>query len=113
MLIEQQSAAGQPVSRFDDIVEKLDKVRMLLGDDGHRDHALQVMDGLEPLVKSRLKDFSLAELNALVVHVNLVIQRLASLSPEVRARSDSDRILQSLRRALSGLLSANPGARVA
>lgn len=99
MLIEQSCHSGVAVQRFSEIIDKMDSVRNMLGNDSHRFHALEVLDGVEPFVRARIIDFSVRELNVLTLNISLVIDRLASLSREVWAYTDSDRILASLTRA--------------
>ena len=107
LLIEQREEKGQSVKRYEDIVEKLERVRSMIGQENRRYHAIQVLDGVDPFVVSRVLDLSTDEKNGLVYHINLLVDRLDNLSPEQKALTRANDISNGLSRAKGRVLRGN------
>lgn len=99
LMIEQRAKDGNKVSRFDQIIEKIERVRSMIGDESRRFHAIQVLEGIEPFVAARVSALSIAEKNSLVYHLNFLTDSLNRLSPSERAQTGSDQISASVVRA--------------
>ena len=99
LLIEQRTKGDETVRRFDQIVEKIEEVRRMIGEESRREHAIQVLSEIEPFVVARREAFSISEKNSLVFHLALVQRELENLSDIDRARTGSDKVLQSVGRA--------------
>ncbi len=104
LTIEQGSTSDTGVSRFTEIVDKLDRVRQMLADESRRFHAIQVLEGIEPFVRGRLRSFTRQELTGLTYHINLLVDQLEVLAPDARAITGSDGIKASLERAKASIL---------
>lgn len=101
---EQSDGDANKVTRFDQIIEKMERVRSMIGDESRRSHAVQVLEGIEPFVSARISAFSTAEMNTLIYHLNLLIENLDQLSPEDRAYTGSDQVRASVVRAKERIL---------
>lgn len=99
LLIEQRTEDRSEVKRFDEIIEKMERVRSMIGDESRRFHAIQVLEGIEPFVSARLSAFSTSDKSALVYHLALLIESLDQLSPGQRAQTGSDVVKASIIRA--------------
>lgn len=104
LLIEQSAVDVPEVARFDEIVEKLERIRSMIGDESRRDHAIQVLEGIEPFVSARISSLSKGEMTALVYQFALLIEVMEGLAPEVRAQTGSDLARNSVLRAKQRLL---------
>lgn len=104
--IERRADGQGNVSRFDQIIEKIERVRSMIGDESRRSHAVQVLEGIEPFVAARISAFSIHEKNILVYHLSLLIENLARLSPDERAQTGSNQIKASVTRAKGKLMEA-------
>lgn len=102
--IEEDASHVERIERFEDIVEKIERVCSMIGDVSRRFHAIQVLEGFEPFVRARINSFSGAETNTLVYHLSLLIERLDQILPEDRAQTGSDLIKASLERAKNFLV---------
>lgn len=98
--LETQEAAGKVVQRFESIFEKIDKVREMLGDGNHREHALRVLGRIDTFVSRRGFDLSTSEATRLTYLLNLVVSRLESYDVQSKLETGSDKIKDSLSRAL-------------
>jgi hypothetical protein len=90
--------------RFDRIIEKLELVLSMIGDESHRFYAVRVLGGIEPFVVARLSALSTGELAALTLQLNRAVDGLDRLSPDARAQSGSDQVKASLLRAKGRIL---------
>ena len=106
--IEQEDTHAASVHRFDEIVEKLERVRSMLGEESRRFHAIQVLQGIEPFVGARISALSNGEKTSLVYHLNLLMQRLDDIQPEDRARARSETVRSSVSRAVGRILRVDP-----
>ena len=104
LLIEQREVKAQSVKRFENIIQKLERVRSMIGEENRRYHAIQVLDGLDPFVVSRIQYFSTDEKNALIYHINLLVDSLDNLSPDQKAVTGSNNIRSGLLTAKSRVL---------
>jgi hypothetical protein len=99
LLVEQRAEGANKVRRFEEIIEKMDRMRSMIVDESRRFHSVQVLEGIEPFVAARISDFSTTEMNALVFHLSLLIENLDQLSPDNRAQIGSDHVKASVLRA--------------
>ena len=102
--IERRAVDQDTSARFGQIVEKLERVRLMIGDESRRFHAIQVLEGIEPFVSARISTFSTYEKNTLVYHLALLIDKLAQLSPDERAQTEADKIKAGVARAKDRLV---------
>lgn len=108
LLIEQRAMEGERVDRFENILEKMEEVRRMIGEESRRDHAIQVMRGIEPFVESRLSALDVTDRTKLVYHLALVQNELERLTIEERARTGSVSVHESVGRARQLILTASP-----
>ena len=80
--IEQRGEPTVRVDRFDEIIEKMERIRLMIGEEGTRSHAIEVLKNVAPFVSARISGFSKGEKIALVQHLNLLIRELNRLSPD-------------------------------
>lgn len=97
--IEQRSAGAGSVTRFDRIIEKVERVRYMIGEESRRFHAVDVLRNIEPFVSSRVAELSRGEKMSLVQHLHLLDQELGGLSREERSSMGADAIRASLSKA--------------
>lgn len=97
--IEEQSEL-EDVTRFEKIMEKSELVLSMLNDDSHRLHAIRVLEGFEPFVKSRAVKLTTTERNALVYQINRLVTALTTFPAEVRAETGSDSVNRKLESAI-------------
>ena len=98
--IEQKGEPTVRVARFDEIVDKMERIRLMIGEEGIRSHAIQVLKHVAPFVSTRIAAFSTGEKIALVQHCNLLIQELDLLS---RDEQDRKEVRASRMSLLSGI----------
>ena len=104
LLIERSSDVPSGVTRFDKIIEKMERVRSMVGEESRRVHAVQAFEGVEPFVTSRVSALSITEMNALVYHLSLVVEDLDRLSIDARAQTGSEIVKYSVIRAKERIL---------
>lgn len=104
--IEKSGADQNSVQRFDQIIEKIERVRSMIGNESHRFHAYKALEGIEPFISARIKVLSTPEKNSLVYHLNFLISALSDLSPEDQALTDTNKIMSSIERATAELVEA-------
>ena len=92
------------VERFEEIIEKLDKVRSMIWDESRRFHAVQVIEDIEPFVVSRVSVLSVEEREALVQHLGMMRDTLDGLPESVRVATGSGTIRNSVNRARERIL---------
>ncbi len=93
LIIETGSLEASRVLRFDKIVEKLDRVRSMIGDDNHRIHAVEVLSEIEPFVSARIGSMSESERVALIYQTALLMQKLSALSQEEKIASGAGQVM--------------------
>ena len=99
LLIETQSNDAPTVIRFDEITEKLEKVRSMLWEESRRYHAIRVLDGIEPFVVERMVTLTASEKMALVEYLGFLIKDLDQLPGDVQLETGSEAIRNSVNRA--------------
>ena len=96
LMIEQRNVHSDKVVLFNDIIDKIQRARSMIGDQSRRFHAVQVFGGIEPFVRARIASLSLSERNALVYHLALLVKALEQLSSNERAQTGSDSVRANL-----------------
>ena len=99
LLIETRSKNAPTVARFEEITDKLEKVRSMLWEESRRYHAIRVLDGIELFVAERLAMLTAGEKAALVEYLGLVIRDLEQLPGDVQSETGSEEIKHSVNRA--------------
>jgi len=99
LVIEERAQDTDSVSRFEAIMDKLNLVITMLGDDSHREFALRVIEGIEPFVLARLKALGSVEKNALLVQLDRLIATLEPAPIRARGAHNLGDTLESIRRA--------------
>ena len=99
LLIETRSNDAPTVVRFDEIIDKLEKVRSMLWEESRRYHAIKVLGDIEPFVGERMADLTASEKAALVEHLGLLIKNLEQLPGDVQLETGSFAIGNSVNRA--------------
>lgn len=98
-LLLEERARDPRVGRFDQIMEKMELVLAMIGDESHREYAIRVLEGIEPFVAARLSALTGGEMEALDFQFSRLVENLDRLSPEIRAQSGSDQVKASILRA--------------
>ena len=101
--IERHAERGRDVVRFDKIISAMDGCRAMIDDGNHRNHVIKAMLKIEPMVNARLSDLTKSQATGLTYALNLVIQKLDSLTPSERAIFGTDYCRDSLKAAVSSL----------
>ena len=104
MEIEQAATDVDHVSRFGDILEKLERVRWMIGDEHHLLHAVRAIGGVEGFVSRRVAAFSVAERRVMRFRLDAVATALEQLSDHDRERTEAPKICASVRRAAEILI---------
>lgn len=79
--LEVNSIVGQPVARFEKLIEMMEVCRLMIDDGNHRDHVTKAFLKLEPMIIRRKGDFTKPQATSLTHALNLVIQKLDGLTP--------------------------------
>ena len=111
LMIETREDPSDRVARFDEIVEKLESVRSMIGDEGIRLHAILVLRDIEPFVGSRVSSLSARERITLVRHINLLTQRLDEMTHAERVETGASASRRCLSVALNTILDYEDGTR--
>ena len=104
LMIEIKSKESSTVERFDEIVDKMEKVRSMIGSESQRYHAIRVLHGIEEFVRERMDALTQSEKNALVEYLGLVISDLDKLPLSVQSETESVEIRNSVNRARERLM---------
>ena len=104
LLIEQREGSTVPIARFDEIIEKMERIRLMIGEEGIRGDAIQVVKSVAPFISARVAAFSKGEKISLVRHVNLMIQELDLLSREEEVVTGARESRKSLSNGLQTIL---------
>lgn len=99
LLIEIQESAGVPVKRLQQILELLERINSMLGEESHRGYVIRVLEHVEPFLEKRRGDFSTPERVALTFWLAKIGETLGGLPAEFRAREGTDIIKDKLDRA--------------
>lgn len=108
LIIETRSRDAREIRRFEGIIEKLEEVRAMIGEESYRWHAVQVVAEVEPFVASRAAAMSNSEQMALLYQLRLLIQRLQLLSMDARKETGADAVEKKIERAIIGIMDASP-----
>ncbi|WGG61442.1 SIR2 family protein [Brucella intermedia] len=103
--LEMREAPDAPVQRLEILLGLLEKARDMINDGNHRGHTLKVLSRFEQFLAKRHKGLRKNERVRLTYLLNLLIQDLERLSPDIRAIYGSDPTKNSLSRAVRFLLS--------
>ena len=109
LLLETHATAASPVERFDRIIDKLEKIRPMIGDANCRWHAVQVLAELEPFVDRRAGSMSNGERIALVYQLRFLLQQIQLLPDEARAETGADKVERKVERSIEVIVNANAG----
>ena len=108
LIVETRSEEEGEIRRFDRIIEKLEQVRGMIGEESYRWHAIQVLAEVEPFVALRASSMSNGEQVALVYQLRLLLQRMQLLTPEAREETDAESIGKKIERSITGILNVSP-----
>ena len=111
LLIEQREKNASVVTRFEEITEKLERVRSIIGEPDRRYHAIQVLEGIEPFVAARILSLSTNEKKVLVYHINLLNDNLDKLPFDDQIATGSKDIQISIARAKQRILLSSAPAQ--
>jgi hypothetical protein len=104
LMLEAREVASPTVRRFDELVERLQNIVPMIGDESHRYYAIKVLEGVAPFVDARRAAMSTGEKNVLVYWLWKLAEELQRLPADVRAQSGSDQISRELVRAKEQLV---------
>lgn len=104
LVAETEAGAGTPVVGLERIMDKLEKVDSMLGEQSHRAHIIKVLECVAPFIARRSADLTQPEKIGLVFWIGKLVSTLGLLPAEYRARSGSDKVRGSLERAKNQLL---------
>lgn len=102
--LEKNDLKSTSVSRFEAIVERLERLGDMLSDGNHRGHALRVLIGIEEFLRIRSGALSTSEAVRLTYHLHLLIDKLDAYDIQLRVEMGSDATKESLKRSLGLLL---------
>ena len=105
--IEQMTKNTSRVARFDEIIAKMERVRLMIGDESRRFHAIQVLKYIDPFVAARMPSLSRSEMNVTIFNLNLLIDSLNHLPSDDRQQTGSDKIKETISRACQRILAYN------
>ena len=108
LIAEMRSREPGEIRRFDRIVEKMEQVRSMIGEESYRWHAVQVFEEVEPFVALRASSMSNGEQVALVYQLRLFLQKLELLSMEAREETGADRIARKVETSIGVVLNSKP-----
>lgn len=100
LLIEERNQEDSQVSRLDEIMQKMDKVRSIINEPSRRYHAIEVLMRIEPFVHSRISAIAAEERTALNYRLQSLLDSLVNLSQSERAETGSDKVVRSIRRTM-------------
>lgn len=103
--LEMRQPKDAAVERASQILDLLDKARLMISDGNHRGHVFKVLVEIEPMVQKRKNGLSQAEAVAFIYQINLLIDHLNGLPKEEQALWGSGFITASLTRAVAFLTS--------
>ncbi len=104
MRIESRQKSHRSVKRFDQIIEKLERVRQMIGDGTRRYHAIKVLEGIDPFIQACVPALSTGQKNIFIYHFNLLIDSLNELTEEDRKQTGVPRIITGIKRANQRIL---------
>ena len=102
--IESRINNRDSVERFDKIIDKLERVRQMIGDGTRRYHAIKVLEGIDPFIQARSSSLSTGEKNKLVYHFHLLIDSLEGMTEEDQRQTEAFKIASGIKRANQRIL---------
>ena len=108
LIAETRSRDTGEIRRFDRIIEKMEQVRSMIGEESYRWHAVQVLAEVQPFVALRASSMSNGEQVALVYQLRLFLQRLELLSPEACEETGADRVARKVEDSITVVLKSKP-----
>ena len=96
VLIENRAQSGHPVTRIQQILDKLELLDSMLSEESHRHFAIKVLEGIGPFIEKRGNDLTIPERTALMFWLSKVTGTLEALSADYRARTGSDATKEKL-----------------
>jgi hypothetical protein len=104
LLRETRDVSSPTVQRFEELIDKIELVGNMVGEESHRYYAIRVLEDVPPFVHARRAALTVGEANVLVFWLAKIGETLERLSPEVRAETGSDRILSQVVQARQQLV---------
>lgn len=104
LAIENANDKSPSVAHFEEISERIELLRDMLADGGHRGHALAVLAKVEEFVLRRRKALSNSEATRLTYQLRLLVDQLEGYSVALKAETGSDLTKVSLERAVQTLV---------
>lgn len=104
LLLTIESQINGDVSRYDEIISKLEIVIGMISDESHRSHAVKVLDGLPEFAAQRKLDLTKSETIGLVFQLNRVSTALDALPLEIKVETGSDLVRKLVERSISSLI---------
>jgi hypothetical protein len=104
LLSQTQVANGNPVDRLPEIVQRLEAVNSMLGEESHRAYAIKVLEHVHPFVEKRRADLKPGDKTVLTYWLSILSMTLGQLPIEYRALIGSDMIKNQIDRAKNLLL---------
>jgi hypothetical protein len=101
--IETEGVSGQPVAKFQAIIDKLALLNSMISEESHRLFAIKVLEHIHPFVRVRGTDLTKQEKTVLVYWLATISGTLGQLSANYRAQSGSDQtrgVIESTRTLL-------------
>ena len=97
LILERKLYSGGSISRFDKIIEKLNAVISMVGEESHRDFAFKVLCELEPFIKICNPALLASERLALVTCIDTLHNHLSSSSVNVDYQRSSSELLRNIK----------------
>ncbi|WP_454021228.1 SIR2 family protein [Azospirillum sp. Marseille-Q6669] len=99
-----QQNRGQAIFNIDVILEGIERIDAMLGDESHRYYAVKVLDYVQPFVAARSSDLAAGERTALQFWLLKVAKSLASLPADFRATAGSEAIQKRVEAAAASFV---------
>lgn len=104
LILETIDTDSENVTRFEQILNQLNKAASMLGEISHRSFVLRALKELEAFVKARARALATAECNGLLVQLERIIVLLKSVTPEEDAYAESQEALAKVDSARNTIL---------
>lgn len=95
---------GQAIFNIEAILEGIERIDGMLGEESHRSYAVKVLDQVRPFVAARSSDLAVSERTALQFWLLKVAKSLDSLSEDFKATSGSEAVRQQIEAAAASFL---------
>lgn len=107
--IERHAEAPGVISRFDKVIEAMERCKDMVDDGNHRSHVMKALLKIEAMVKARSQDFTQSQATRLTYGINLIVQKFDDLTESERAIWGTDPCKESLRRSAKVLVDRHYG----